>query len=537
MSKKHLLFGLIIVIIIFYSLPLFFIKNILASHDEKFIIDLTLSLPLNKFAMPVNYYGPLQSYILLFFYSLLLIPGYLFNNGGIDYVKNIYVNNPQILLLISKIASFLLFVSSIYIWKIIAQKTNWRFSTKLFLILTLFFTPILYSFATTVKVELLAILLVSLIILCYLNYSEKPTIYNFIMLSVSTALLFSVKYNLIVLAVIPLSIFVLNFFSHKSLKRVIVTLFSFSILVILAITISMPVLIIQPKIFISDFKYIFSILELGHIGWQFDNSPIANLKSFINIFYLNMPAIFFIILPLAIFYFIKLKKNIPIIVGIFIFFIFMFKWKFKLAHYFLPVIPFILFISADYFDKLQTRKLRIIILLFLFVSIFHIKHSISYLKTYFVKDNRIITKEYIEKNIPAGSRILLEDIYNYSPYILPSEMPVEYDAPDGEHRKRLKRKYFQLLIDYGKAPKYKLTFLNVPLEGKRLLTFDFPDENYLRANFDYAIINRNISSRFENLKSKNQNGFIEKARHFYFNVLDKLNCERGGYFKIYKTSK
>lgn len=534
MSKNKILLLFIILLLIFYSLPLLFVNNVLPSHDERFIIDVSLSLPMNSFIMPVNYYGTLHSYYLLFFYSFLLLPGYFLYGNGIEFIKNIYVNNPQLILLISKLSSYILFVFSIVIWCFISKKRKWDFKTNIFILFTLFLTPRLYSFATIVKVEMLSITIISILILIFLKYNDDDSSKNLLLLSIISGLLFSTKYNLIILIVIPLTSFFINFCNSKDYKLLLKNILVFIFVMFITIIITKPVLIISPEIFINDFKYIFSVVDIGHIGWEFEETFIGNLLAMINIFYLNLPLVYFILFPVAFIYYLKKRKYIPLLLGIFVFLIFLFIWKFKLPHYILPILPLIVFISADLFNNIKVFKCRIIFIILIILSIGNIDDSFSYLKSYLKKDSRIIAKEYIEKNIPLGSKILLEDLYNYSPYILPIKQPTEYDAPPFEHRKELKRKYFQILTNYGNEPKYKLSFLNIPLEGKRLFSFKFPDKEYIINNFDYVVINTSISSRLRNVTPSNHSDFIKKAYQFYYEILPEFESKIINNIILYK---
>jgi len=181
----------------------------------------------------------------------------------------------------------------------------------------------------------------------------------------------------------------------------------------------------------------------------------------------------------------------------------------------------------------------------LLISYTNIKYSIQILKNYSKTDIRLVMKNYVEKNITEGSKILLEDRYNYSPFLLPDKIPVEYDSIYYVNRQRMKRKYFETLSKYGKARKFNITFLNIPLEGIRMKNYLFPDKKYLLENFDYIIICQEIRERFKSPIPEDNNilsKFLNSGYDFYYNILPQfeffqLKNESGQYQFIYKLAQ
>jgi len=529
-----------IFLLFFYSLPLYYYKNYLPSHDERFIINLTFSLPLNNFLPPVYYYGPIQLYFLLISYSPLVIFGYIFKNNGIDYVKHLFVNDFQILTLIGKLTSLLFFVIALFIIFFIAKEKKWKPITLLFLILSFFFLHPLYISMTTIKNEALLFFLIFLFI--YINIKLKNThnINYLYFLAIISAALFIAKYNMIILLIFP----IITFLPISKIKKKFITnFFKFLMFFLLFTILFMPAFLFDFRRFFEDFIYIFKIVNIEHIGWQQTTKLSESIYLTLNLFFANLPITFIFLLPCIFIYEIIIKKNTIILsyyATLIIYCIFLLKWKYRLPHYVIPIIPFILIIIFDFINNLENKLILIFIAITLISSFSAFRKNLNYIQSLKFKDIRILAKEYIENTIPENSRILLEDRFDYSPYILPSAAPQEYDAINPA-REKIKQKYFELLIQYGAGKKYNIIFINVPLEGQRLLTFKFPTLEYLQNNCDYIVINEAYSYRFRDSKDS-KNNFMNDAYKFYFETLKNFEIiselkNSTGTIKIYKTRK
>jgi len=530
---KKILFILFIILFLFYSLPLFFIKNICASHDERFIINLTLSLPLNSFIMPVNYYGPIQSYFLLIIFSIFYFYGLFKFGSGIEFLKYLYVNNFSAFLFLGKLLSFLFFIFSIFIFYKIIKIKKFKIETLIFFIFIFFTTPIIYQFSTHIKVELLLFCLISMIIYYSLKLQNFYKIRYIIILAILSGFLITAKYNTVFFVVLPIIIILLH--SKFNVLKVYKDILLFCFILIIFILILHPSILFDTKNFFSDIKYIFYVVNIGHINFVKAKNFTDNFKIIYNILTSNLSFIYWIFFLFCIFRNLKNIYLLQFFIVIFLFLIFLIKWKFKLNHYIVPILPFVFYLIIFEFDKYSKKIQYFFILFFFLFSINYFYKNIEYIKSLTKVDDRILAKKYIEENIAENSKILLEDLYDYSPYILPADLPIIYDEPKISSRKKLKQIYFENLIKYGRSKKFKLTFLNIPLEGERLLTFKFPDLNFIKNNFDYVIISNSIYYRFKNYNGNDT--FMLSAKKFYFEDLMQFKkIKEIGNIKIIKIN-
>ncbi len=515
---------------IFFAIPLLYYNNINFSHDERFIVDLTFSIPANNFIFPVNYYGPVHSYLLLFVYSILSLFGFILKGNAIEYIKFVYVNNPEIILLLGKFCSYILFLSSLFLFGLIAKIKVWSSKTIFFGMMIFALSPELYKSSTIIKVELLTFFCSVIMIYLYVKYADfnikKFSFYSGIM----TGIIFCSKYNLIILSVFPAT--VILFKNLKiSKKQTLQLLFFYFFISVLTILILLPGLILNFKEFVSDISVIFTALKYGHLNFKGYYGFIENVKGTFSVVNSNIPLIFYFILLFVLRY---PKKYFEFLIILFVFLFFIFKWKFKLNHYFIPILPFFYFIFFDIINNVKSKKVLFLILIIFFLYIpYSYKEIKKYLINYIQYDYRKSAKDYVELNIEENKTIVIEDRYFYSPYILPSMMPLEWDYKNIGKRNSLKKKYFDLLIKYGISKKYKLIILNVPLEGSKMETFEFPDLQYLKDNCDYVITNRLYYSRFDKYYMK-KSEFEKKAEKFYYEILpvfESIDIER---IKIYK---
>lgn len=533
-------FSFLIGFIIFAGYPLIYWRDILYSHDEFFIINTALSLPLNNFIAPISYYGPSQFYLLVAVYSILSLFGITAGISPADYIKILYANNFESILLVSKILSFVFFIGAILtllgIYNNFIRNTSYKKTTFSFLLIliTLILSPVILTIATSVKVESFLFFLVSAFVFFYLKwrkYGEKKFL---IITVIICGIMTSAKYNMIIVLSAPIMALIIDFKTKplvEILKNLAVTLSLFCI----TFLILTPAVIFKTSDFVKDISYIFEAVKFGHLGFEEKIGLKENIIFAFKIIFSTIPWVVMLLGLAGIFFSFGKNKNenIPLAIYLGIFVLFVIKWNFKLSHYFVPAIPVIFYFIMLIAERLNTKYLIGIIILMICVHHTNINLFITQTKNTVKSENRIKIKNYISSYIPAESRIMLEDMYYYSPMLIPASSPIEYSTrSNNKPRLKLKAEYFKMLSDYGKSRKFRLTFLNVPLEGELLDSFVFPDENYLLENIDYVIVSKNLSSRFRIIPADTL--FFKTGNNFYFNVLNKFESKQFGNLILYK---
>lgn len=217
------------------------------------------------------------------------------------------------------------------------------------------------------------------------------------------------------------------------------------------------------------------------------------------------------------------------------FFVFMSlsKW-YVLDRYLIPIYPFLSILAAsitvDFYNKINYRIIKnyyfqtLIILIIIAIPLFFsIKFNVSLIE----KNTRYWAKDWIEKNIPANSKILIDagrTINTYSPPLAQNEANLLAmiekikNTPDGETFDDSKivdsesSVYFELLLKTLPDITYDLTTTE---RGFKVADLDY----YINNGYQYVITSSNSTWRFELPEWKNE---FPKSSAFYERV--KTDC-------------
>ncbi|MEW6418482.1 MAG: glycosyltransferase family 39 protein [Nitrospirota bacterium] len=143
-------------------------------------------------------------------------------------------------------------------------------------------------------------------------------------------------------------------------------------------------------------------------------SPINGYRFYIVSLYQNMGLPLFILTILGLIYFIfKPKKEVLLLLSFALpFYIFMANSKWVLTHrYMIPIYPFLSIIAGAFFFEitqgLKNRK-KLIIIATIFLLVIPVKNVMLFEISLLQQNTRYWAKEWIEANIPKGSKILID---------------------------------------------------------------------------------------------------------------------------------
>lgn len=392
--------------------------------DERFLtmIDSTIQLPknlqeyFNTSSSPLNPYNYKDYQFFVYGTFPLFITKYLGILLNLSDYDHIHFIGRVLSVIFDSLNIFSLFFLSKLIFK---ENKKAILLPSLFYSLTVL--PIQLSHFFAVDTFLCFFILLTFVFFSYWLYQKKLLFLIFASISFSLAL--SCKIS----AVLFLPIIVL-FFIYKIIKNKKINTFEIFLFLIISF---LTFRIFQPYAFIGFFKInpdfieSFEILKFiltskdvfypPEIQWL---NRIPIIYPFINIIFFGLGLPIFLIFILSIKNLFKIKVNF-IILNIIVWILFLLieqGWQFTATmRYFLPVYPFICFLSALLVSsKSFNKKIAI------FITIIHIIYCFAFLSIYSRPHSRIQSSVWIYQNIPPKSKIANEYWDDPLPLYLPN---------------------------------------------------------------------------------------------------------------------
>ena len=509
-KKNCLVFILVIFVLlaitgVFYNYPLAFTVG-----DEVPIMAAALKMidyHTLRPAFPSFYTMPFSAYLYLPFYILLLI--FLRISGlftSIASIQSMGIIDYGKLLPLARFISIIFGALSIYLVYKICQKifkNSFISLTASFLLSTSLMFVQLSHFGRVWIPQVFIILLTFYFIINL--YSKKlPKIKDYFWTAIFIGLSFGTHFIGLLIYLPFLAVHCLKN-KGKKFKDIFIKNRNFW-LVNFIVLIFLPIFYyINPYSFNNYGSYILRLFGLG--GKLITNVFAFNEKFFyLKILWEYEPILLSLFIPASVLFFIK-KRDL-----FYIFFSFVLGYYFlvelilsnKEPRYILPIIPFMSVIVAYsiycfYKNSLVNRKIKISILVILFLSFFYLPVLWDY--KLIQPSTRLLTRDWVYRNLPSGTRIInldpdlklnldrqsIENIKKYNPKILTKKNVYLLASDDGDYPRP---NYYILNSDY---------FDQVP--------GDFSEEN----KFQYLIIRWwNNQERNLQLKKIEEIGLISK---------------------------
>ncbi|MEH2363726.1 ArnT family glycosyltransferase [Nostoc sp.] len=233
---------------------------------------------------------------------------------------------------------------------------------------------------------------------------------NYILAGFFTGIATATKYNglPIGLAIILAHIFSLNYLLWKKLlfsKKLILGLS----MVVIGFIVGNPFAILDYPTFLSDFLYNYTITPV-YDGQHTGNSYWEFFVTIPTIIGWPSVVIFFIAILISIYLVFSRnqnwmeKKAMLLLMGVFLIYYYKFgSFPRIVPRFVLPIVPYLLIMSAPFWEKLRNKRVAVSILLIALIS-YNVLCSVNVGKS-FVEEPRMIARKWIKENIPKGSSI------------------------------------------------------------------------------------------------------------------------------------
>jgi 4-amino-4-deoxy-L-arabinose transferase-like glycosyltransferase len=395
-------------------------------------------------------------YLLFFEYGLLYVIGRLFSffHSSLD-LAILYYQNPSIFYLLGRITSLILSVGTVWLTYTIAKKSfNHTIGLLAALFLACSFGHIHESHFAVPDISMVFFLILAFYFIVQFWQSETNAIkYSFLSgFFAGVAIGFKYTAGLILVPLVLAILFQRNKLSNNMKNQVFRGLGVF-VCSFLGFFITCPYAILDyPKFWvgITNLQY---MDKTGHFGLD----PLVNGYMFyIQSLGWQLGWLIFISGIIGIGFVLYKHKSLGIIFCVFPILLYLFMGNSKLVYdrFMLPVLPFFAIASSvllvNLTEKLKWRGILIPILsaIFIIQPLVYASYS-DYLLTQ--KDTRTIAKDWVEQNIPVGSKIIME---GYSPPLTAERQYLQNWIPP----KTMLEPYLVIQLPTKGAPIYPLSY-------------------------------------------------------------------------------
>jgi 4-amino-4-deoxy-L-arabinose transferase-like glycosyltransferase len=266
-----------------------------------------------------------------------------------------------------------------------------------------------------------------------------------------------------------------------------------------------PGLLLNLKSALIAFRDMFFV-SVGQVGTDMSG---MDFRPNLFLFYLHalnasagVPLVFFCLAGIVYASFQRKKEDLILLGYIFLFFLLISMSKLRYLYYYryiIPILPALMILSARFIEEIAQKLLpeRAKLLSTLTVCLLIVQPGYRIiLENYFIshKDTRTFAKEWIEENIPAGSRILIEGTR-----IKPKEdtVPLRYSRKNileaiNRYREKEdgKAKYFELELKALPEVTYDLVTVGYHSDVKDVSSYKKAGIEYIVLRADVHIIKR-----------------------------------------------
>jgi 4-amino-4-deoxy-L-arabinose transferase-like glycosyltransferase len=356
-------------------------------------------------------------YLLFFEYGIVYILGRLLSifHSTKD-LAILYYQNPTIFYLLGRITSVLLGVGTVWLTYAISKKS---FNRTIGLLASLFlacsFGHIRESHFAIPDIPMVFFLMLSFYFTIQFWFTEKKPLLYILLAAGFSGVAIGFKYTAgLILVPLLLALILQRYKLGNTRKTQVFWFFSSFVFMFLGFLIVCPYALLDFPKFWAGIKNLQYMDKTGHFGLD----PLVNGYLFyIQSLSWQLGWLIFIVGIIGLGFALYKYKSFAIILSVFpiLFYLFMSNSKLTYDRFMLPVLPFIAISSSTLLvnlaENMKWRSMVISILSIIFI-IQPVVNSLysNYLLTQ--KDTRTIAKDWVEQNIPAGSKIIME---SYSP--------------------------------------------------------------------------------------------------------------------------
>lgn len=448
--------------------------------DEPIVVNHAMAYGSGDFNPHFFNIPPLVSYLLFFFYGLTYLVGNILKifNSPDDFAL-LFLRDPSYFYIIGRLICGVFFgTASIFVIYKLAKK---MFSEQVALLSALFLSVCFLHVQQShyIYVDVPMVFFVLLTCLFAVSIIKNPTPRNYLLAACFAGIATATKYNAaLVFAVVPAALIVAKD------KNVIPKTFASLVFMLLSFLILNPFSLFDFSSFLNAVSYQSTII-FKHPKYNFLMQPFYNLVYHLFGYSLKEGlGIASVILGLwgAVNYIYKNKdRKLHII-----FLIFPLLFYFSLARisqtyerYALPLVPFlIIYASAIIFEKIKNKFLFFLIVLIILFP--NLEKSLYSDLLFMKKDTRTISREWVEKNIPLGSKIAIEHSF-FCPHLRQSNEQIKekfaFLSHDGDSAKK-KRLSLELKTRKNNSIAFNLYYLKESSSNDTKFLFERPQLDF-----------------------------------------------------------
>ena len=504
-------------------------------------------------------------YILAVEYGVYYVIGWIFNlfQSPDDFAVKI-IRDPYLLFMLGRITSALLGTGSVWLTYLVGKQLYSR-SVGLIAALFLCFNAVNIELSHYARVDA-CLCFVVLAAFCWIAKIASDDRQSLLFLYVFAGILSGIAFQNKMQAVILLFPFAFAHFSRFSWKEFRNAFFAKAVFVfflsyLLGLVIGNPAVLFAPVGFVN-----------GLVSWGSGayTTPVNETVStigfiaYLQYFYkeLGIPQVLLALISLALVLFYRQKRDLLLLSFILPFYGLMGGSKYLVSSsYMIPFMPFLYLLMArtlndglSRFLSFSGREQLVTTVTLMFLLIYPVVNVWKLDLSFTGKNTRVLAKEWIEENIPFGSKILMDSgktINSFAPHIVANEESIRRTL----NRKRgaIERnalndptkmvdsssmKYFEILLQTVPSKSYDITSTQFGLVVQSV-------EFYIENNFQYFVLSEGMK------RSRTSDSFALRNPEvaIFYSFLDNDNRielitkiepgpkNKGQVFLIYKVNK
>jgi len=503
-------------------------------------------------------------YILAVEYGVYYIIGWIFNlfQSPDDFAVKI-IRHSYPLFMLGRITSALLGTGSVWLTYLLGKQLYSR-SVGLIAALFLCFNAVNIELSHYARVDacLCFVVLAAFYWIAKIASDDKQSLFWYVFAGILSGIAFQNKMQAVIL-LFPFAFAHFSRFPWKGFRKALFAkaVFVFSLSYLLGLVIGNPAVLFAPVSFVN-----------GLVSWGSGayTTPVNETVStigfiaYLNYFYreLGIPQVLLALISLAFVLFYRQKRDLLLLSFILPFYGLMGGSKYLVSpSYMIPLMPFLYLLMArtlndglsrfqGFFGEKQlvTTATLLVLLIYPVVNVWKLDLSFT------GKNTRVLAKEWIEENIPFGSKILMDSgktINSFAPLIAENEVSIQ---------RTLNRKTREIssnslqdttkMVDPGSLKYFEILQQTVPKESYDITSTQFglavqSVEFYIENNFQYFVLSEGMK------RSRTSDSFVLRNPEvaIFYSSLDNDNRielttkiepgpkNKGQVFLIYKVNK
>jgi len=503
-------------------------------------------------------------YILAVEYGVYYVIGWIFNlfQSPDDFAVKI-IRNPYPLFMMGRITSALLGTGSVWLTYLVGKQLYSR-SVGLIAALFLCFNAVNIELSHYARVDacLCFVVLAAFYWIAKIASNDKQFLLWYVFAGILSGIAFQNKMQ----AVILLFPFAFAHFSRFPWKKFSNTLFAkavfvFSLSYLLGLVIGNPAVIFAPVNFVN-----------GLVSWGSDayTTPVNETVStigfiaYLKYFYreLGIPQVLLALISLALVLFYRRKRDLLLLSFILPFYGLMGGSKYLVSSsYMIPLMPFLYILMArtlndglSRFQGFSGREQLVKTVTLMFLLIYPVVNVWKLDLSFTGKNTRVLAKEWIEENIPFGSKVLMDSgktINSFAPLIAENEVSIQRTL--NRKTREISSKSLQdttKMVDPGSLKYFEILQQTVPKESYDITSTQFglavqSVDFYIKNDYEYFILSegmkRSRTSSFFALRNPEVAIFYSSLdndnRIELITKIERGPKNKGQVFLIYKVNK